>query len=456
MLINFRVENFLSFREEVEFTALATAERQHRERVFHDKAVGVSVLPTAAFYGGNGSGKSNLYYALRFARHLVLKAGTKPEDAIEREPFRLHPECIAGPSRFGFDLLIGDKSLRYEFAVTGERVVSESLGFLRGDSVRLIFQRENKNGTDSWTPDSFKLLRLSHEDKEFLHFKKRDTLPNQLFLAELRGRKISVLEEVGNWFKNKLVLLDPHCDFRHVEAGLTDMEDFKSYCRESLDKAGTGIHQIESKLVALDSLPIPEKMREDLVKVLQAGKEDRMAMLKGPDRTRFMVRRSNGQIEAYKLTTFHQDQNGKLVGFEISDESEGTERLIDLLPAFFELVSPDKDKVFFIDELDRSLHTHLCRGLIESFLESRTPNSRSQLLFTTHDPLLLDQTLFRRDEIWFLDKMEGGNSRLTALSDFKGVRYDKDIQKNYLLGRFAGVPAVGRLPRHAPQTTPTA
>ena len=75
--------------------------------------------------------------------------------------------------------------------------------------------------------------------------------------------------------------------------------------------------------------------------------------------------------------------------FEIADESEGTERMIDLLPAFFELTSPKTDKVFFIDELDRSLHTHLTRGLIESFLQSRTTASRAQLLFTTHDPLLL-------------------------------------------------------------------
>jgi AAA15 family ATPase/GTPase len=83
-----------------------------------------------------------------------------------------------------------------------------------------------------------------------------------------------------------------------------------------------------------------------------------------------------------------------------------------------------------------------------SQLPSKAPTeSRAQLLFTTHDPLLLDQELLRRDEIWFIDKLEDGHSKLTALSDFKGIRYDKDIRKNYLLGRFAGLPPIRQLPR---------
>ncbi len=93
-----------------------------------------------------------------------------------------------------------------------------------------------------------------------------------------------------------------------------------------------------------------------------------------------------------------------------------------------------------IDELDRSLHTLLTRSLLESYLTCRGGNSRGQLIFTTHDGLLLDQTLFRRDEFWFIDKDENGASSLAALSDFKEVRRDKDIRKSYLIGRFGGIP----------------
>jgi AAA15 family ATPase/GTPase len=454
MIINFRVKNFLSFREEVEFTALATLERQHRGRIFQSKSLHMNLLPIAAFYGGNGAGKSNLYHALRFARDLVLRAATKPEDAINREPFRLDSACLIAPSRFGFDLLLGECCLRYEFAVTAKSVVSEDLGFLDGDTVKPIYRRRQQEGKDWWDPESFSGLKFSEEDREFVRFKTRDTLENQLFLSSVRGRKLPTLEELGRWFSRQLILLDPHSDFRPVEEAM-HVEEFKSYCIESLDKAGTGIDGMQNEPIAIESLPIPEKLRERVMKQLESDKDDQLVLLRGRDRTRFLLRSRNGIIEAFRLMTYHKGADGKRIAFEIPDESEGTERMIDLLPAFFELTSPHSNKVFFIDELDRSLHTHLTRGLMESFLESRTSESRAQLLFTTHDPLLLDQELLRRDEIWFIDKLEDGHSKLSALSDFKGVRYDKDIRKNYLLGRFAGVPTVRRLPRRNLETVPT-
>ena len=123
------------------------------------------------------------------------------------------------------------------------------------------------------------------------------------------------------------------------------------------------------------------------------------------------------------------------------------QRLIDLLPAFHELISTDSKKVFVIDELNRSLHTLLTRNLLESYLASRQSGSRGQLIFTTHDGLLLDQALFRRDEFWFIDKDENGASLLSALSDFKDVRHDKDIRKSYLQGRFGGIPIIRSFPR---------
>jgi AAA15 family ATPase/GTPase len=447
MLINFRVSNFLSFRDQVEFSALASLERQHRDRIFQSKSLGLNLLPTAAFYGGNGAGKSNLYKALQFAQKIVLRAGVKPEDGIERECFRLDSEYRTAPSHFGFDLLIGKQCLRYEFAVTDSVVVAESLAFLNNDTVKNIFQRERVGDEDNWSADSFKALKLNKDQNEFLGFKTRDTLGNQLFIAALRGRHIPVIEEVGNWFKNRLILLDPRCDFRPVEVGLMQVDAFKAYCIESLDKAGTGIEWLQNQSVPFDSAPIPQEMKDHVMKDLQSSGANQMIMIRNPlDRSRFIFLREEGEIKALKLTTLHKDRNGKSVNFELAEESEGTERLIDLLPAFFELSDPSSDKVFFIDELDRSLHTHLTRGLVESFLESRTTESRAQMLFTTHDPLLLDQELLRRDEIWFIDKHEDGHSELTALSDFEGIRADKDIRKNYLIGRFAGVPRMRRLP----------
>lgn len=447
MLINFRVKNFLSFMDEVEFTALATLERQHRERIFSSASLGLKVLPVAAFFGGNGSGKSNLFKALKYARSMVLQSSSKPEDGTERDPFRLHPNCLQAPSEFGFDILLGDQAYRYAFSVTDKFIESESLSFLKGDRERVIYNRERRNGHNEWSSTSFDILKLPKEDREFLRFKTRDTLPNQLFLSSIRGRKLPVLEEVAKWFIKRLIILGPQTEFRSVEGGLLEANDFRSYCVKSLMRAGTGIDHIQTTPIDFDSIPAPPELKEDLIRHLQGAKADSMLMFRGPGRARFMVRRKAGALEALKITTDHTSSDGKRVSFELSSESDGTERLIDLLPAFYDLTASDTDRVFFIDELDRSLHTHLTRGLIESYLATRTSASRTQLFFTTHDPLLLDQDLLRRDEVWFLDKQENGHSKLTALSDFKGVRYDKNIHKNYLLGRFAGVPAMRTLPR---------
>lgn len=116
--------------------------------------------------------------------------------------------------------------------------------------------------------------------------------------------------------------------------------------------------------------------------------------------------------------------------------------MIDLLPAFMAIAQPTVNKVYIIDELDRSLHTLLTRRLLESYLAGCDENSRSQLLFTTHDSLLMDQDLLRRDEMWVAERDQDGCSELIAFSEYKDVRSDKDIQKSYLQGRLGGVPRI--------------
>jgi hypothetical protein len=153
-----------------------------------------------------------------------------------------------------------------------------------------------------------------------------------------------------------------------------------------------------------------------------------------------VVTRKEGELIAWKLVTFHQKADGSEAKFELQQESDGSRRVIDLLPAFLELSAPSSKKVYIIDELDRSLHTLLTRSLLEGYLENCSQESRCQLLFTTHDVLLMDQHLFRRDEMWVAERNASGSSRLWSFSDYKDVRYDKDIRKSYLQGRLGGIP----------------
>ena len=175
-----------------------------------------------------------------------------------------------------------------------------------------------------------------------------------------------------------------------------------------------------------------------------------------PLNDRYLVTRQGGDLKARKLVCFHRDVNGKEIKFDIQLESDGTQRSIDLLPAFLEIAKPQTAKVYVIDELDRSLHTLLTRRLLEGFLSACDKNCRSQLLFTTHDVLLMDQNLLRREEMWVTERDQDGNSTLFSFSEYKDVRNDKDVRKSYLQGRLGGVPRIlmGSLCNTAPGTSP--
>ncbi len=134
--------------------------------------------------------------------------------------------------------------------------------------------------------------------------------------------------------------------------------------------------------------------------------------------------------------------DGTEAKFEMRQESDGSQRIIDLLPEFLDISASGSKKVYVIDELDRSLHTHLTRRLIQGYLSSCSAKSRAQLLMTTHDVLLMDQQLLRRDEMWVAERNTDGISSLFSFSEFKDVRYDKDIRKSYLQGRLGGIPRI--------------
>jgi hypothetical protein len=403
----------------------------------------LKVLPTAVIYGGNGSGKSNFYLALEFARNLILKPKISEDDLIDVEPFRLDEQSEKAPSTFAFEVLVESEVLRYSFAVTRNRVREETLEILKGEKATLIYSRRVIEDKDEWKFDYFEKIEISTEEADFIKFKARDTLPRQLFLNAVRGRGIPVTDRFTNWLKNALTLIDPQTNFRTMEFTRKGRDNLRGYCIEALTKAHTGIDKIDGEEVPFETSDIPKGIKTMIKDTI---KENEIFELAGNEK-RYSVFLDKGHLRCLQLVTFHRACNGTQVRFDISDESAGTQRLIDLLPAFHRLLSANSTDVFVIDELDRSLHTLLTRSLLESYLASRRPESRGQLIFTTHDGLLLDQEIFRRDEFWFIDKDENGASSLAALSDFKDVRHDKDIRKSYLLGRFGGIPIIRALSR---------
>lgn len=389
MLVSFSVQNWMSFQETTVLSMVASKEKQHGERVPAVEKYRTRILPLAVVYGGNASGKTNLFKALSFIKNLVVR-GSHPSSAIPVEVFLLDPKSSSEPSRFALEILVDEKIYAFSFAVTRKAVLEEKLVEVLAASEKVLYER---------TGSTIRFDKSLEKDQA-LHFVFRGTRDNQLFLTNSISQKVEHFRNVYDWFENNLHLVAPDSRFGRFERFLEDGSPTLCAMRDALAHVDTGITNLEFESVRL------------------------------------------GDQLARKLVTFHSNSQGESIKFGMENESDGSRRIIDLLPVFLDLCVENSHKVYVIDELDRSLHTLLTRHLLEGYLSSCAAGTRTQMLFTTHDVLLMDQDLLRRDEMWVTERSEKGGSSLTSFSDFKDVRYDKDIRKSYLQGRLGGIPRV--------------
>lgn len=426
MLVRFELENWQSFRDRTEFSFVASRERQHNERLPRLPKWDLRVLPVAAVYGANASGKSNLFRALGFARALVVD-GTPTDARIRVEPFRLGRGTQARPTRFHFEILADGTVYEFGFAVDTTSVREEWLLEITSGSERPLYRRRGE--TIEFGP--------SLRGDAFLEFAHRGTRDNQLFLTNAVSQKVDRFKAVYDWFRNSLVLVSPESTFGRMDLFVEEGSSHSQLMDEMLERLDTGIVHLEGEEIDFDSMHLPDEFRRHVQNTLDASQT--MSLVSSANE-RLVLRRRDGRIQVKRLVTRHRHEDGSLARFEIASESDGTQRIIDLLPAFMDLAGGDGSRVYVIDELDRSLHTLLTRRLLQMFLAASGPDTRGQLLFTTHDLLLMDQSLMRRDEMWVTERNGRGESTLVSFSDYKDVRYDKDIRKSYLRGRLGGVP----------------
>ena len=428
MIISFSVENWISFRNRVTFSMVASRERQHGGRVPRIGKYQTRILPIAAIYGGNASGKTNFFKALSFAKTMIVR-GARPDRLIPVEPFGLDATGVENPSRFSFVLLIDEMIYDFSFAVTRKAVLEEKLVAITSTSEKVLYDRRNGNPN----------LDKSLSKEQFLQFAFKGTRDNQLFLTNSISQKVDHFRPVYDWFKDSLELVAPDSRFEAFEQFFDEGHPLYTTMNGMLPQLDTGIAHLGSEEIPFESIPLPEPMKTTLQEEVQEG----MAVqLMGPFSERLVVTRKGGELFAKKLVAFHPKSDGSEAKFEIRQESDGSRRIINLLPAFLDLSVQTSRKVYVIDEVDRSLHTLLTRQLLEFYLSRCSTETRIQLLLTTHDVLLMDQQLLRRDEMWVAERDVSGVSNLVSFSEYKDVRYDKDIRKSYLQGRLGGIPRI--------------
>jgi AAA15 family ATPase/GTPase len=437
MLISFRVENYLSFGQATELNVQATRELHHRARTFRSDIPGLRLLPISAIYGPNAAGKSNLFKALMFVRTLVIE-GTEPEAETGAKPFRLAKAFLEQPSRFEVKFLAGQQAFAYRLALTSREVREESLSELLRTTERLVFSRRTGREESVFQFGSGVGVGEDEQPSQFLHFIGKGTRRNQLFLQQAREHEIKLLEPALGWFSRTLLMIAPSARPSFLVTSLLDREDFRDFCNDAIERIGVGIESLEAELLSPASLAL-----SDIVGKTTLDEEGRERRITRKGRKYVAVKR-DGKTNFAKLITLHRDRDNKPVRFELPDESDGTQRFIDLLPALNSLSREGGERVVFVDELDRSLHTNLLQIIIRSYLDDLDGKSHAQLLFTTHDVTLLDQDLFRRDEVILVQKNDLGETELNSLSDY-AIRSDKRLMKDYLLGRYGAVPPMRSL-----------
>ena len=432
MLVNFSVENWMSFRGKAEFSMVATKERQHSDRIAFVKKYRTKILPVSAIYGGNASGKTNLCKALKFVKSFVVN-GTSPDASINLQPFILDSSKIDEPINFSFELLIDETVYKFSFAATKEKVLEERLTKVFSTTEKDLYVRKERKVTFPG------LSKAKKEEAFFKYASKKDERNNQLFITSSVLQDVEDFRPIYDWFKYSLVMIAPDARFGEFELFLDEKSPLYSKMNEVLSRLDTGIINLktEERPFPFDEISIPESVKNNLIKDLEKNKTIKIQGVP------FAFSLKDGKVVVKGLTSYHKKIDGSKAKFELEQESDGTLRAIDLLPAFIMLSSNDmENKVFVIDEIDRSLHTLLTKNLLEMYLSSCSAETRNQLLFTTHDVLLMDQDLFRRDEMWVTERGSDGTSSLFSFSEYKDVRYDKDIRKSYLQGRLGGIPNI--------------
>ena len=272
-----------------------------------------------------------------------------------------------------------------------------------------------------------------------LGIKEGELLLNKVLESSSEERRGSILNAAIFWFTESLTIVQPRSSYVSLLSFLESNSNFREWSTEFLSSVSTGISKlrVETTPISADSIP------SSFVEGLQSGAS---SIPLGPGIELSVDENDSSKVVRKNLKSAHVAPEG---AFELpfSDESDGTQRFLELLPALYlsdgRSGKRHRPTVYVIDELDRSLHPVLSHAFLRFFIDSST-EKKDQLIITTHETYLLDRDLLRRDEIWFVEKGDDQGSKLVSLTDFK-VRNDLRLERGYLHGRFGGIPFVGNL-----------
>jgi len=397
MILEFSVENFLSFKEKVTFSMFANGTKGLDDNYveFENK----KILKTAAIYGANASGKSNVFKVLNLVILMIKQSNNIDVNSrLPITPFKFSSNNNL--SSFEIKFIKNKIKYVYGFSANANEITDEYLYYYPNGRESKIFDRTNIHEYSFIQSETRELTDLAHK-----------TSKNKFFLSTATNWNYQKTKPVYDFFTVDLNVCFTTEKLKDIAFDLY-INDYnnklKYFALDFLEKADFNIVDYDIKTI-------------DIIKDFATGYNDLL------------------HPKAY-VTMFTHLIGEKKYKIDYIEESIGTQMIFILIPFFASAM--ENNKILVIDELDRSLHPFLVQHIVSMFNDSNINKNGAQLIFNTHDTNLLDLNILRRDQIWFAEKdSKTGSSDLYSLSDFS-VRNNENIEKGYMLGRYGAVPFI--------------
>lgn len=423
MILNITIENYRSFKSETTFSLVSESSKSKDQNIFIQTLPNedqVKLLNTALIYGANASGKTNLlrcvFEIVKFISDSNIKVG---DDIDAYDPFILSKTISAKPVTFKIEF-VGKDNVKYfyELAFDQKNVTKEELTYYPNGKPKLLFERIIEKEGES----KIHVAKLGTDLKK----KEIEVFNNQTILSKFGTDSPDRIVSEVFIYLNSIEVINA-CNTRKVSALRNEVAEvllkndpFKKKMDELITFSDTGLKGVNIKETDPNTLKFPENIPDQLKTKLIT---DYKFVITGIH----PIISDNEEIIEYKYLPIEQ-------------ESHGTKTLFSLGGKILNAI--ETGSVIFIDELETGLHSYLAKLLVCLFQNKRINSKNAQLVFTTHDTTLLDRTLFRKDQVWFVEKNVHGESDLYSLQDFNDVREDTPFDKWYLAGKFGGIPNI--------------
>lgn len=439
MLLRFVIKNSFSFDEQKEFNMLPnTRLKTLKHHIYKD-----NVLKLSSIYGANGAGKSNLIKSIFLLQEFVQQSKIPFE--LKNSIYKFHLKSDK-KQFFVVEFIENNIPFLYGIEFSDNIIFTEELYIsgLGNKKDRLIYERKTNNKKNT----TIKFSKEFENDEKSVLLKSiliEDFVkPDELIIKLLSNRDSIFFKNIKiafNWFNKTLQIISPNSKPRALAHKIEKDITFKTFAENFMKSFGLGIESLTSEKKDIYEFFGEDNKNElnDLINDLESSPQ-KIIGLRSRKGDEIIIVKEDDKIWVKKLMIEHKGKNDKIKLFELNEESDGTVRLLDFAPAFRDVKF--ENKVFIIDEIERSIHPLLIKKLIRKFSENE--NTKGQLIFTTHESNLLDQSIFRQDEIWFVEKNKWGATDLYSLSDFKEHK-TIDIRKGYLSGRYGAIPFLANL-----------